>query len=300
MNREQPIRHLPGGAPLDDPRSPIIPPDAAAARLFAGHAGIDRESGGIDLLCRIVAGFAAVPYENLTKIIAKYASVSPAGRFRDPERLVRGFVEEATGGTCFSLTWCLGAILASFGFRCYPVMADMKRENVHCALVAAAADRRWLVDPGYLIGEPVELSGRPVRLAAPFGTVELRPRGSHRYDLYTIAGDEVKWRYRVKTQPVSMERFLRFWRDSFDLPMMHSLQLTRLTDGGHLYVRDHHLRLLAGSRKINENIREGLESRIEAEFGIPGRITAEARELIERMKSTWRPRERGDRPPSRP
>ncbi|HEM45841.1 MAG TPA: hypothetical protein ENO23_02240, partial [Alphaproteobacteria bacterium] len=222
MNRVEPIRHLPGGADLADPRSPVIPADQAAARLFTAHCGIETGGDGIELLRLIVAAFAAVPYENLTKIIAKFTA-PPARRFRDPAALVTGFVEEGTGGTCFSLTWCLGAILAAHGFRCHPVMADMKRENVHCALVAAAGGRRWLVDPGYLIGEPVELAGRAVRLATSFGTVELRPRGDHRYDLYTVAGDEMKWRYRVKTQPVSIERFLRFWRESFDLPMMNSL-----------------------------------------------------------------------------
>jgi hypothetical protein len=46
--------------------------------------------------------------------------------------------------------------------------------------------------------------------------------------------------------------------------------------------------------KINENIRSGLEKRIEAEFGIPGDITAEARALIERMKEGWRIQKRAD------
>jgi len=43
--------------------------------------------------------------------------------------------------------------------------------------------------------------------------------------------------------------------------------------------------------KANENIRSGLEARIAAEFGIPDDVTAQARELLERLRSSWRVRE---------
>jgi hypothetical protein len=76
--------------------------------------------------------------------------------------------------------------------------------------------------------------------------------------------------------------------------MMNSLQLTKLTEGGHLYIRDHYLRLRREDMKFNENIRADLEQRIEAEFGIPGDLTAEARGFIERMKDGWRIQKQAD------
>jgi arylamine N-acetyltransferase len=167
-------------------------------------------------------------------------------------------------------------------------MADMRRENVHCALVVKLGTRRYLVDPGYLLGEPVPLTRDAMTIETSFGTVELRPRSGERYDLFTITGGERKWRYRLKTVPVPGAVFMRYWRESFNLPMMNSLQLTRLTREGHLYIRNHHLRLRTNERKINENIRRTLEQRIEAEFGIPGTVTAEAREYIDRLKQGWR------------
>jgi arylamine N-acetyltransferase len=208
-------------------------------------------------------------------------------RLRLPGEVMNGFVERHTGGTCFSLTYCLGSILQGSGFRCYPVMADMKRPNIHCALVVLIDGRRYLVDPGYLLGEPAELTDRPVTIGTSFGTVDLRPRSGTRYDLYTIAGNERKWRYRLKAAPVPKPLFMRYWQESFSLPMMNSLQLTRLTEKGHLYIRNHHLRLRKGDRKVNENIRSTLETRIEREFGIPAEVTSEAREYLERHKATW-------------
>lgn len=266
-----------------------------ADSIFFDHFSIATGDSDIDMLRAIVSSYAQVPYENVTKIIRKFNEPDPALRLRGPEEVMRGFVEDHTGGTCFSLTWCLGSILSSAGFRCYPAMADMKRRNVHCALVVRIGVRKYLVDPGYLLGDPVELTGRPVTVPTSFGKVEIRSRGAASYDLFTVAGGEKSWRYRLRTTPVSKANFLRHWQASFSLPMMNSLQLTKLTPGGHLYIRDYHLRLRREDTKINENIRADLEKRIEAEFGIPGDITAEARRLIERMKEGWRIQKQADR-----
>jgi arylamine N-acetyltransferase len=274
--------------------------DVRAKELFFDHFHIPAGECGLELLRAMVSSFSDIPYENITKIIRKFEAPSPEERLRRPVEVVSGYVERHTGGTCFSLTYCLGSIIQRAGFRCYPVMADMKRPNVHCALAVHLDRRRYLVDPGYLLGEPVELSGSRMRIMTSFGTVELRPRYGERYDLYTIAGSDIRWRYRVKTVPVSEARFMRYWQESFSLPMMNSLQLTKLSESGHLYIRNHHLRLQREGKKQNVNIRKTLESRIETEFGIPGALTASAREHLERMKQSWRTRERGSRPSRRP
>jgi arylamine N-acetyltransferase len=262
--------------------------DQSASGIFFGHFGIPSGDPELDLLAAVVSSFAEIPYENITKIIRKFNEPDHSLRLRGPGEVMKGFVENHTGGTCFSLTWCLGSILSDAGYRCYPAMADMKRRNIHCALIVRVGQKKYLVDPGYLLGDPVLLEGKPVVIATSFGKVEIRPRGAASYDLFTIAGGEKNWRYRLRTTPVSKATFFRHWQNSFSLPMMNSLQLTKLTPGGHLYIRDHHLRLRREDQKLNENIRADLEKRIETEFGIPGDITAEARGMIERMKHQWR------------
>jgi arylamine N-acetyltransferase len=268
--------------------------------LFIAHFRVPAGEPDLELLRALVESFSVIPYENLTKIIKKFTSQGLKERLRGPEEVLKGHIERHTGGTCFSLTYCLGAVLRGAGYSCHPVMADMKRPNIHCALVVHIGEKRYLVDPGYLLGEPVELSDMTVTVPTSFGTVELRPRAGERYDLLTVSGGETKWRYRVRTAPVPRSLFLKYWQESFSLPMMNSIQLTRLTDSGHLYIRDHHLRLRRGGEKLNENIRSELEQRIEREFGIPAGITSEVREHLERMKHSWRTKKQEGRPrPSR-
>jgi arylamine N-acetyltransferase len=266
--------------------------------LFITHFRVPAGEPDIELLRALIESFSVVPYENLTKIIKKFTSQGPKDRLRGPEEVLTGHIEHHTGGTCFSLTYCLGAVLTGAGYRCHTVMADMKRPNIHCALVVHIDGKRYLVDPGYLLGEPVELGDGTVTVPTSFGTVELRPRAGERYDLLTVSGGETKQRYQVKTVPVPRSLFLRYWQESFSLPMMNSIQLTKLTRSGHLYIRDHHLRLRRGDEKLNENIRSELEQRIEREFGIPAGITSEVRDHLERMKQSWRTKKQGGR--SRP
>jgi arylamine N-acetyltransferase len=262
-----------------------------AKEIFLGHFGLGEGGPELEMLRRIVAGYSNLPYENLTKIIKKFTACSPDERLRGPVEVVSGYVDHRTGGTCFSLTYCLGSILASAGYKCYPVMADMKRPNIHCALVVETNESRYLIDPGYLVGEPVELTGTPVSMATAFGIVELRPRQGERYDLFTLDGGDRKWRYTVRTAPVSHHEFMRHWQGSFALPMMNNLLLTRLTPHGHLYIKNHHLRMKGPQGKANENIRTDFESRIETEFGISPEISAQAREHLERLRRSWRIRE---------
>ncbi|MFA4947118.1 MAG: arylamine N-acetyltransferase [Candidatus Krumholzibacteriia bacterium] len=262
-----------------------------AREILLGHFRLPSASPELETLRRIVECYSNLPYENLTKIIKKFTASSPDERLRGPVEVARGYVNCHTGGTCFSLTYCLGSILASAGYRCYPVMADMKRSNIHCALVVEMNERRYLVDPGYLVGEPVELAGKPVRMETTFGVVEIRPREGERYDLFTLDGEDRKWRYTVKTTAVSHAAFVRHWQDSFALPMMNNLLLTRLTPQGHLYIKNHHLRMKGAGGKTNENIRSDFEARIEADFGIPPGVTAQAREHLDTLKLSWRARE---------
>jgi arylamine N-acetyltransferase len=271
--------------------NPLASGGLEAREIFLGHFGLGAGGPELEMLRRVVASYSNLPYENLTKIIKKFTAASPDERLRGPVEVVGGYVERHTGGTCFSLTYCLGSMLASAGYACYPVMADMKRPNIHCALVVEMDEKRYLVDPGYLVGEPVELTPAPVRIATTFGVVELRPRQGERYDLFTLDGGDRKWRYTAKTVAVSHNEFMRHWQDSFALPMMNNLLLTRLTPEGHLYIKNHHLRMRGPQGKANENIRTDFESRIATEFGISPEITAQAREHLERLRRSWHVRD---------
>ena len=231
--------------------NPLASGGQEAREIFSGISGCRRGARS----SRCCAASSTMLLESARTRTSRRSSrssrrVSPDERLRGPVEVVSGYVERHTGGTCFSLTYCLGSILSSAGYRCYPVMADMKRPNIHCALVVEMNERRYLVDPGYLVGEPVELAGKPVRIETTFGVVEIRPRQGERYDLFTLDGEDRKWRYTVQNgAPSRIAAFMRHWQDSFSLPMMNNLLLTRLTPQGHLYIKNHHLRMKGAQRQ---------------------------------------------------
>jgi len=105
------------------------------------------------LLQNILAGFANLPYENLSKIIKFHRhGAHEAERLRLPEEVIEDHLRRRLGGTCFSLTFFLQAILLHHGFTCYIVMADMRAgKNIHGAMIVWLNGVKHLVDPGYLL-----------------------------------------------------------------------------------------------------------------------------------------------------
>ena len=127
--------------------------DGTAAFLKA--SGLKKGPPEGDLLEKIVEAFSQYPYENISKIIKLNRHLDEAYPIRLPEEVIEDHLTAGLGGTCFSMTFTLQTILVQNGFDCYPVMADMRAgRNIHCALVASVEGRKYLLDPGYLLGRP--------------------------------------------------------------------------------------------------------------------------------------------------
>ncbi|MFH1943176.1 MAG: arylamine N-acetyltransferase [bacterium] len=239
---------------------------------------------GLDLLKSILVSFSEFPYENISKIIKYRRHFGEAERIRLPWEVMEGHAEHRLGGTCFSLTYFLQTILSREGFSCYPVMADMRwGENVHCALVVTVDSLKYLVDPGYLLSEPMALdSQKPRMYTASFSGVELvfdAERG--KYDLYTFDGMQKKWRYRFWDRPVSAEEFYGHWLSSFGWNSMHGLCLTKVEKGGMVYVHKHFMRETSMGVKRNFNIKKDYHETIRAVFGIDPQLVEKALAALE-------------------
>ena len=244
-------------------------------------------SGGdtkINLLEKIVEAFSKLPYENISKIIKLSDHLEDEIQIRLPEEVVEGHLTEGLGGTCFSLTFTLQTILAQNGFSCYPVMASMRAgRNIHCALVTLMGETKYLIDPGYLLGKPVELHPRkPYSFRNEFAHLELRfqPDDSA-YHLYTFTGQERKWRYRFKDRSTGPEDFLRYWQDSFHKNAMHGICLNRVTSRGLVYVRKKFMRKITPEGKWNVNIKRNYHSAIQETFGIRPELVEQALVALE-------------------
>src|SRR5262249_39781022 len=113
---------------------------------------------GEAVLERIARAFAALPYENVTKILKQARSNSARASLRDAGEVFGDHLRWGTGGTCFSLCNALLKLLESAGFDAFIAMADMHYgKDIHCAVVVRLDDSRFLLDPGYLLHQPIRL-----------------------------------------------------------------------------------------------------------------------------------------------
>jgi arylamine N-acetyltransferase len=256
--------------------------DGAVA--FMKATGLKEDRPGLELLEKIVEAFSRYPYENISKIIKLSGHLEDDVQIRLPEEVISDHLQEKLGGTCFSLTFTLQTILADNGFDCYPVMAHMKvGRNIHCALVAVVNGIRYLIDPGYLLGRPVELHPeKPFSFWNEFSRVELfyQP-GDGAYHLYTFTGSERKWRYSFVDTPTGPVDFLHHWRASFHKNAMHGICLNRVTPKGLIYVRKRFMRRITVGGKKNINIKRNYHAAIQETFGIRKEVVEQALAALE-------------------
>lgn len=267
--------------------------EMSVARDFLRLARIVLTRPDRELLAKLTRAFGRLPYENFTKVLraAEYQSLEQ--RLRTPEIVLEDHVALGAGGTCFSLTNFFRAVLHHAGFVADPVLCDRSYgPETHCALMVPLEGSLYLVDPGYLLEEPLLIPdrGESVQRTAT-GTVQLRRLGeSRQLLLITNQGGKRRIRYRMRDIPSSEERFRARWVDSFDWAMMRHLCISRVTEQGQLYVRDQALRMIRPEGVGTASVRTSFEHEVERHFGIDPRIVAQAREAVQKLKEDYRKR----------
>jgi arylamine N-acetyltransferase len=228
---------------------------------------------------------SALPYENLSKIAAHAqggnmeSTLGLAGDWLERNR------ETGAGGTCFSLTWWLAARLKAAGLEYALLMGDKGRAaNVHCALRFDWGGRGYLLDPGYLIFEPLPLPAAGLSLDAWISpnAVRLEDRpGEGVWRLWSGAREALKFRFDFRKRAVGEAEFFAHWGASYRLPMMRYPVLNLARDGRQYYLQKRSLlvRTAAGGemRKLD---REGLFSVLRETFGIPDDLAREAMAVV--------------------
>lgn len=240
----------------------------------------------LDYLKQILQQFARLPYENISKIINLNRSADwQTPKIRLPEEVMADHIASKLGGTCFSLTFLLQSILTARGFACYPVMADMKSGvDIHCCLVVAQAGRKYLVDPGYLLTQPMEIAQgvRRIYRTEHVGVELTFDPGAGHYDLFTFNKTLKKWRYRFRDRAVTSNEFLHHWRASFGRNSMHGICLTKILDGGILFVNRGFMREATFGAKKNFNIKRNYHAAIHERFGIDAELVEQAEAALSR------------------
>lgn len=207
--------------------------------LFLRHFSINARASRDEALASVIWSFSQLPYENLTKIIKHAMEGHPEKTRRGPKEVIQDHIRFGTGGTCFSLTATLMHLLKALGWQAEPILADRPYgDNTHCALLIEREGTPHLIDPGYLILQPVSLikSGEK-EISTPFNHLLLSARENDKLELATVEKDRVAHRLTYKTAPADWGEFSRAWDDSFGWEMMRYPMLTRVAGGAQVYLR---------------------------------------------------------------
>ena len=231
----------------------------------------------------ILEKYANLPYENISKIIHLSENFTSENRIRLPDRVIDDHERFKLGGTCFSLTFYLQSILLSLGFNCYPVMADMRNQpNVHCALIVRLGQKKFLVDPGYLLTQPMEMNKDNPKLYRTEHTgVELRfNKQDERFFLYTFDREQVKWRYQFFDRPTSPNEFLKHWQDSFYKGTMHGIVLTKIQKDGMIYMHNDYLKITSIEGQQKQRVKSNYLTVVQQSFGFDPELVEHAQEAM--------------------
>jgi arylamine N-acetyltransferase len=251
---------------------------------FLSYFRIPQDAPRRLLLDRLVTEFAKLPYENITKIIKRAEAGSDEKARRYPEEVIRDHIHWGAGGTCFSLTSALAHLVRGLGWKAEYILADRSYgQNTHCALLVWIDDVPHLLDPGFLIVNPIALpDGRPEEIQISFNSLVLAPEEhQNRVSLSTVRNGSQTYRLTYKTSPVDEGEFLKAWDASFGWDMMRYPLLTRTEASKQFYLNGSRLQISnAGYVDKRKILADELVARIAAEFHIHPSVVAHAISIL--------------------
>ena len=101
----------------------------------SAEGGPTLPSGDFEKFRHLLRVFSRLPYENLTKILKMSRLEDPRQRLRFPDELLSDHLRLSTGGTCYSLAFCLREILGQLGF-------DAQLNSIAVLITIAMAETR--------------------------------------------------------------------------------------------------------------------------------------------------------------
>jgi arylamine N-acetyltransferase len=250
---------------------------------FLDRYALSQNTAHLHFLAQIAKAYSKLPYENVTKILKDTRSSSSQEKLRRTEELLEDHLRWNTGGTCFSLCNALQDILRECGFDPFIAMADMHYGiNIHCVVIVQLGCTKYLLDPGYLLHEPVPLPQTQIEYQTVMNIVLLENEGNDIYSLSTKENGIQKWRYRLRARPVSQEEFERHWIHSFSLNSMEHILLTRRNASGRLYYRKNRIELVQPQQRFQQKITIDDTAILANMFGLPADLILQAQRVLAR------------------
>ena len=150
-------------------------------------------------------------------------------------------------------------------------------------MIVHMKDDPYLLDPGYLIVDPIPIRQVAASLVVPtrFNQLELVPGQHNRLELFTIEQGNRRYRLTFKCDPADNRAFLQAWDASFGWEGMQYPVLTRVTEDQQRYLRGTRLQTKTRTEVHREDIPAAqLPSRIVQEFGISPSIVQRALDIL--------------------
>lgn len=182
-----------------------------------------------------------IPYENISKILR--LEMPEDRRPRDSKTVLSDHQEFNFGGTCFSLVNLVIRSLSVEKIKAYAVKADIHRRTFpHFFTVIEYLDKKYLIDPGYLINTPLEIKEDSAS-RQDNGVVEfiVQPLQSGQYQLQTQTNGQYKTRYTFHIDPLNDNDFHRHWIDSFNY--MNAIVASRYIDDKFIYINGNYVQI---------------------------------------------------------
>jgi arylamine N-acetyltransferase len=247
---------------------------------FLERSALVPRNPDLKFLAELARSYSALPYENVTKILKEARTAGAQQKFRLTEEVFEDHMRWNTGGTCFSLCNALQDLLTDCGFDSFIAMGDMHYgPNIHCAVVVRLAQGSFLLDPGYLLHQPIRLPELETRVPTTMNTVIVKNEGSYNFSLFTEENGTTKWRYLLKAIPTAREEFERHWEHSYSLNSMEAVILSRANENGRLYYRKDRMELVAPNQRIKQKITPDDHQTLSQMFGLPADLIAKAQSL---------------------
>lgn len=161
-------------------------------------------------------------------------------------------------------------------------MADRGNlKNLHCALKWDWQGKGYLLDPGYMIFEPLLLptDGHPTTAWISPNQILIENKAEWR--MWSGPKSDLKFRFDFQKIPVSESEFLTHWEASFDLPMMHYPIINRIENGVQYYLQKRNLLIrTAEGSTLRKLAAESFADVLAETFHIPTALTQESLNII--------------------
>jgi arylamine N-acetyltransferase len=253
--------------------------DIKGIEIFLEKFKIKKKENSLNFVNEILSKVKNLPYENMTKIT--YSEEKDINkRLRTPFYIVKDFFEEGAGGTCFSLVYFLKSIFDYLGFNSKFLLADRNYgENTHCALILNLENKQYLIDIGYSIYEPIEIKDKKT-FKNPAYEFLMEDKEKFIF-VYTITKNKnLKFRYKIKKEEVSFEKFLDAWEKSFYFEMMNYIVVTKVKEDCLIYLRDKNFHIIKDGKTYYKKIEEDEIPLILKELGLKENLFLKAKSFL--------------------